>query len=226
MTRLIRTISLCFVALAMTAPSFAADLRRPIYKAPPLPAYIPYNWNGIYVGANGGYGWGKAHVTNALADFTTNSQYGWLAGVTLGYNMQTGVWVWGLEGDIDYAFIKGNASNAATCGASSCEVKNTWVATARGRVGYAMDRWMPYVTGGAAFSGAKMSTSTGSNTKTTAGWTVGGGIEYGISRDWSVKAEYLYADLGKATCDAGVCGVETTFRPRINMVRAGVNVRF
>lgn len=226
MTRLIRIVSFWLVALAMTAPSFAADLRRPIYKAPPLPAYLPYNWSGIYVGANGGYGWGKAHVTNSLADFTTNSQYGWLAGVTLGYNMQTGVWVWGLEGDIDYAFIKGNGSNVATCGTADCEVKNTWIATARGRVGYAMDRWLPYVTGGAAFSGAKISTGTGSNTKTTTGWTAGGGIEYGISRDWSVKAEYLYADLGKATCDAGVCGVETTFRPRINMVRAGVNVRF
>ncbi|HWK95759.1 MAG TPA: outer membrane beta-barrel protein [Pseudolabrys sp.] len=226
MTRLIRIVSFWFVALAMTAPSFAADLRSPIYKAPPLPAYVPYNWSGIYVGANGGYGWGKAHVTNGLADFTTNSQYGWLAGVTVGYNMQTGVWVWGLEGDIDYAFIKGNGSNVATCGISDCEVKNTWVATARGRVGYAMDRWMPYVTGGAAFAGAKISTGTGSNTRTTTGWTVGGGVEYGISRDWSVKAEYLYADLGKATCDAGVCGIETTFRPRINMVRAGVNVRF
>ena len=47
-----------------------------------------------------------------------------------------------------------------------------------------------------------------------------------LSPGWSVKAEYLYADLGKMTCDAGVCGVETTFRPKINMVRAVVNVRF
>jgi len=226
MTRLIRSLATLFVALAMTAPSVAADLRAPNYKAPPLPAYIPYNWTGIYVGANGGYGWGKAHVSNALTDFDTGSQYGWLAGATVGYNLQTGVWVWGIEGDIDYAFIKGNGTNAATCGTGACEVKNTWIATTRGRIGYAMDRWLPFITGGAAFSGAKMSTPLGSNTRTSTGWTVGGGIEYGITRAWSVKAEYLYADLGKMTCDAGVCGVETTFRPRINMVRAGVNVRF
>ncbi|MFA6265221.1 MAG: outer membrane protein [Pseudolabrys sp.] len=228
MTRVIRSVSLWFLALALTTPSFAADIARPIYKTPPpAPYFAPYSWTGLYVGLNGGYAWGKADVSNALGSFTTNSQHGWLLGGTLGYNLQNGVWVWGIEGDADYAFVKGNASNVATCGAGTCEVKNTWFASARGRIGYAIDRWMPFITGGAAFAGLKVSPSTGgSSTKNTTGWTIGGGFEYGFTPGWSAKLEYLYADLGKSTCDAGICGLSTDIKPKINMVRAGLNYHF
>jgi len=64
------------------------------------------------------------------------------------------------------------------------------------------------------------------NTNTNTGWTVGGGLEYAFVGAWSAKIEYLYADLGTATCDASVCGVSIDYKAKINVVRAGLNYRF
>ena len=211
------------LAAAMAVPSLAADLPRPAYKAPVFVA--PFSWSGFYVGINGGYAWGDASVSNALGSFTTNGTDGGLVGGTLGYNLQTGNWVWGVEADLDYAFIKGNVSNTVA-GCAGCKVENTWLGTARGRIGYAFDRWLPYVTGGAAFGSVKVVTPIGSNTDTALGWTAGAGIEYAFLGAWSAKLEYLYADLGKSTCAVTTCGISTDVDPKINMVRVGVNYRF
>ncbi len=235
-TKLIRGgfVAAIFLAAAPMAVQ-AADLpAQPAYQQPyKAPAYVPpepalATWTGFYLGLNGGYGWGKADVSNSVASFTTDNQNGWLIGVTAGYNYQTGTWVWGLEGDIDYALIKGNATNTATCGAGSCEVKNTWFGTARGRIGYAgWNNFLPYITGGGAFAGLKVEPSGGtSSTDTTIGWTAGAGLEYAFMSNWSAKIEYLYADLGTATCEAAVCGVDTDISPKINIVRGGINYRF
>jgi len=66
----------------------------------------------------------------------------------------------------------------------------------------------------------------GSSTDTAMGWTVGAGLEYAFLGDWSAKLEYLYADLGDTTCEAAVCGVDSTVNPKLNIVRAGLNYRF
>ena len=222
-------LATCCALLVSAGTALGADLPRPAYKAPPLaPEYIaPFTWSGFYLGINGGYGWGDADISNSSASFTTDNTDGWLIGATAGYNYQMGQFVLGVEGDIDYALIKGNATNTVTCGAGSCEVKNSWFATARARLGYAWDRWMPYVTGGAAFAGVKVTPSGGSSsTDTTTGWTAGAGIEYAFLTGWSAKLEYLYADLGTATCDAATCGLETDIKPKINIVRAGLNYHF
>jgi outer membrane immunogenic protein len=149
---------------------------------------------------------------------------GALAGVTLGYNYQTGVWVWGLEGDLDASWIKG--STTVNCG-GTCETKNSWLGTARGRIGYAWDRWMPYITGGAAFGNVKVTDAFGSGSATKIGWTAGLGLEYAFWSNWSTKVEYLYVDLGKTTCAAPSCGlVDVSGTYKANLVRLGVNYRF
>jgi outer membrane immunogenic protein len=224
-------ISAGLLAVAMASPSSAADLRAPLYKAPPPPILVaPFSWSGFYVGANAGYAWGKADLSSPAGSFTTDTQHGYLAGITLGYNLQTGVWVWGVEGDVDYAWIKGNAVNTVgvgCAGGGGCDIKNTFFATARGRIGYAWDRFLPYLTGGAAFGNSKISAPSGdSSTKTNIGWTVGAGLEYAFLGNWSAKAEYLYADLGNGTCDASICGVGVDYKIKTNIVRAGVNYRF
>ncbi len=229
MKRFILTMGAGLLAAAVALPSFAADLPRPVYKSAPVEPYIaPFTWSGFYIGLNGGYAWGDADISNVFGTFTTNSQDGWLAGVTLGYNIQTGNWVWGLEGDIDYAFIKGNISNTvAACGGAGCTITNTWFGTARGRVGYAWNRFMPYITGGAAFGGLKFEGPFGgSTTHSSIGWTAGAGVEWAFNGAWSAKLEYLYTDLGTSTCEASTCFVATDFDPKINIVRAGVNYRF
>jgi opacity protein-like surface antigen len=128
---------------------------------------------------------------------------GALVGATLGYNLQTGSWVWGLEADGDASWIKGSG-----CG-SNCETRNRWLGTGRTRIGCAWDRWLPYVTGGAAFGDVKMTpfSNCASENKTKVGWTAGVGVEYAFMGAWSVKLEYLYVDLGTSTFSVTTCGL-------------------
>jgi outer membrane immunogenic protein len=92
----------------------------------------PFSWSGFYVGINGGYGWDTADLSNTIGTQTFDTTGG-LVGITLGYNLQTGNWVWGLEGDIDASWLKGTSNTVPLCaGRVGCENKNTWFGTARG----------------------------------------------------------------------------------------------
>ena len=229
-SKLSLSLTLCagLLVLAVATPSFAADLPRQAYKAPPQPYIIPFSWTGFYVGINGGYGWAKSDWSSSATAGSTKPK-GALAGGTIGYNLQTGTWVWGLEGDIDYSWMKGSdSSGSGVCSGAGCETKNTWFGTARGRIGYGgWGRWLPYVTGGAAFGNVKMTPASGaSTTDTRIGWTAGAGIEYAFLGSWSAKVEYLYADLGKATCEAATCGIDTEVKFKANIVRVGLNYHF
>lgn len=227
MKRLPMTVYIGLFVAAMATPSFAADLPRPSYKAP-IYSVPGFSWTGFYLGLNAGYGFGKSDWSSAATTGSTKPK-GALAGVTVGYNLQTGSWVWGLEGDFDYSWMKGSdSSGTGVCTGVGCETKNTWFATARGRLGYAgWDRWLPYITGGAAFGNIKMTPASGaSESKTKVGWTLGAGVEYALMSNWSTKIEYLYADLGKATCGATTCGIDTEVSYKTSIVRLGVNYRF
>jgi outer membrane immunogenic protein len=206
-------------ANAADMPRRAAPAPAPVYKAPP---YQAYNWTGLYAGINGGYGFGNSNVSGfpGTGDFDVN---GGMVGGTLGYNWQTGPVVFGLETDLDWSGMKGSAA----CGAFNCETKNTWLGTTRGRIGYAWDRFMPYITGGAAYGNVKASSLLGSTSDTNFGWTVGAGAEFALAGNWTAKLEYLYADLGDVDC-----GAACTLTPpanvdfHTNIVRAGLNYRF
>lgn len=142
---------------------------------------------------------------------------------------QTSTWVWGLEGDFDASWIKGsgNTGGGICGGANGCETSNTWLGTARGRIGYAWDRWLPFITGGAAFGNVKMTPNSGTGeSQTKVGWVLGGGVEYAFMGAWSAKLEYLYVDLGTATCSTATCGIDTEVKFNTSVVRAGVNYRF
>ena len=209
--------------LAMPFTAQAADLPAPSYKAP---AYVSpsFSWSGFYIGVNAGYGFGNSHWEVPVVDL---SPRGGLFGGTIGYNYQTGTWVWGLEGDIAYSSIKGSS----TCGAATCETANSWLGTARGRLGYAgWTNFLPYITGGAAFGNIKATHSVfGSANQTKVGYTIGLGVEYALFSNWSIKAEYLFADLGKFNCGASCGGPAVTndnVSFKANIIRAGLNYRF
>ena len=216
---LFATIGLLGLAVTSVA---AADLPRamPPTKAP---AFLPavYSWNGFYLGINGGGAWGHSHWDNGVGG---TDMSGGLAGVTAGYNWQTGNWVFGLETDIDWSSIKGSFTNAAC--PFGCETKNDWLGTARGRIGWAFNRWLPYVTGGAAFGNIKGTSGAISTTKTNIGWAAGAGLEYAFLGAWSAKIEYNYVDLGKVTCGVGTCIADTDVKFKANIVKLGVNYRF
>ena len=219
-----RRVLLTSVALlaSLATAAVAADLpRRMPTKAP---AYVPagYNWTGFYVGINGGYGWGRSYW-NSFGGRDRVS--GGMVGGTVGYNWQAlgSPWVFGLEGDIDWTDIKGTFANAGC--PTGCQTKNDWLGTARGRVGYAWDRVMPYVTGGAAFGDIKATqTGVGTASDTNVGWTAGGGIEAALMGNLTGKIEYLHVDLGSVTCT--VCAPATRVGFHDDQLRAGVNYRF
>lgn len=222
MTTTVSRIGLAAAAI-LFAPlvAQAADLPRGPYKAPAYVAPAYANWTGFYIGLNAGYGFGKS---NWDLPAVSPSPKGFVGGGTIGYNLQTGLWLWGLEGDIDYSGMKGSADGPG----GSYETKNSWLGTGRGRIGYAgWNNFLPFITGGAAFGDVKATAPNGASaSKTKVGWTVGGGLEYAMWSNWSIKAEYLYVDLGKfdAGSSFGVGSDNVSFKA--NIVRAGVNYRF
>jgi outer membrane immunogenic protein len=131
----------------------------------------------------------------------------------------------GLEGDIDWSGMRGTTNTLCPPG---CETRNHWLSTVRGRVGYAFDRFLPYLTAGLAVGdiAANVPGFPGGSI-TTAGWTVGGGLEVGVVSNVSVKAEYLFVDLGNFNCGFN-CGLGGNGNVSFysNVFRAGLNVRF
>jgi outer membrane immunogenic protein len=223
-----RIILAGMAALAMAttlAAAQAADLPRRYAMPTKAPIYTPpYNWTGAYIGLNGGGGWGHSDWSAATGSASTNPS-GALVGGTIGYNWQAGHVVFGAEADGDWSDLRGSSSDAPCT--TSCETRNDWLATARGRIGYAFDRVMPYITGGAAFGNIKASPSGfGGVDETRAGWTAGAGVEVALTGPWSAKAEYLYTDLGSTNCPAGSCAVSTDVNLHANLVRGGINYRF
>ncbi len=203
----------------------AADLPRPlpqrmVTKAPPYVEQA-FNWSGFYIGVNGGGGWG--HAWSDLSGGMHTS--GGVAGGTVGYNAQFGNWVLGFEGDVDWSDVGGSTSAA---GCPGCSVQNNWLSTARGRVGYSVGHWLPYVTGGLAVGDVQASApGFPGQTNTQVGWAAGAGVEYALSNNWSAKLEYLHVDLGRFDCNVN-CGAAGTDNVSFhdNLVRGGINFRF
>ena len=217
-----KRVLICATAIAglMTQAALAADMARPAPRAA-YPVKAPearlFDWTGFYAGLNGGYGWGDSKFTGA--GNANTSPEGAILGGTIGYNYQWGQTVFGVESDIAWNDAKGSAN----CTLGTCETRSNWLGTTRARLGYAFDRLMPYVTGGAAYGDVKARVpGVGSDSDTQFGWTVGGGLEYAVTPNWTVKAEYLYVDLGKLNCAA--CGGDVKFNE--NVVRGGVNYKF
>lgn len=202
----------------------AADLSvAPLYKAPPPVPSPAYNWSGFYLGINGGGGWGDSRWRDLGRVHTSGGQ----AGGTAGYNWQIGRGVIGLEGDLDWSGIRGSSANPA-CPGDSCSTSSTWLSTVRGRIGYAFDSFMPYVTGGLAVGDIRAGApGVPGASDTNAGWTVGGGIEWALPGNWSAKAEYLHIDLGAFNCGTACGGTPNqNVSKHEDVFRAGVNYHF
>lgn len=237
-------LTLVATMLAISGQARAADLPAPALP-PPVPAI--YNWSGFYIGVNGGWGDGRSNWTNNCIDCTGSatpggetgsfSVSGYLAGGTLGWNYQIGPWVYGIEGDFDWTHLTGNSGS--TCGGLSdavppptgCETESDWLATVRGRVGYAFDNILLFGTAGGAVARIKTGLIPPStfDSSTEAGWAVGAGLEVGFAPNWTAKVEYLFIDLPNATCTTTTnCGAAagSTVSFNENMVRAGVNFKF
>ncbi len=203
-------------AVALAGSAFAADLPS---RAPP-PVYVPpapiFTWTGIYVGGQIGYAWGTTNA-NAGDDFGDFEYFsfnnnGVIGGAHVGYNLQLSQFVIGLEGDVDGSSLKKTVSGDLFVGAGTgfgaivpvtVSGKLDVQGSIRGRVGYAWDRVLIYGTGGVAFGGFNGTIYTpfgyDSQSNTRVGWTVGGGLEYAVTNNWSIRAEYRFTQYGRNT---------------------------
>jgi outer membrane immunogenic protein len=241
----------------------AADL--PLPAAAPIAA-VP-SWTGFYVGANGGAGWGTtesnvnvgATIANVAAQLGAavppitlgiplpqTAYNGFLGGVDLGYNWQTGIFVVGVEGDFDGGSLQGNTSCAAIF---NCNVKHSWFADATARVGVvAFDKALIYVKGGAAWTNTQYNlgnsltvggvgsialNASGSGIMT--GGELGIGVEYPFLPNWFARLEYDHIEFGNQTLNLNLTttpplpiaiALPTTFHDSMNLVKVGIDYRF
>lgn len=210
----IRTMAAGLIATtALAGAASAADIYAP---PPPAPSasYSPtsaFSWTGAYIGAMGGYEWGKASGGGE----SWNAD-GWTGGAYAGYNWQVDPnFVLGLEADI-------SASGSDGTGMSGTNVKNNWNGTVRARAGVAFDRILVYGTGGFAGGGLKVNDGTISESKGVSGWTVGGGVEAAITNNVTTRLEYRYTDLGTHN----VAPAPGSINFKSNEVLAGVGLKF
>lgn len=204
---------------------------------------------------SGVFGASTAAAVNAVGAQHVNSSSA-TGGFTAGYNWQVNTAVLGLEGDINYFGFKGSATGSAVylcCAPSTFTVNSSvstdWLATIRGRIGFlATPNWLIYATGGAAIAEVRgnfnfadtifgTTHESGAIRDTRIGWTAGLGGEYAVGNGWSLKAEYLYVDLGRAAATstnvinfAFGAFPATVFTHSVdiksNIVRVGVNYKF
>jgi outer membrane immunogenic protein len=252
-----------------SSAAFAADLpaRGPAPAPAPVYAAPIFTWTGFYVGVNAGAAFNGGDRNMGSTGFgapvafygsaiTGNDSTRFTGGGQIGFNWQTGSFVWGLETDLNYLDRGNNGAVAVPAGAglpyavvNGGSNGNNWFGTVRGRLGLAYSRSLFYITGGFAYSGNQnnqtityfngggavpcafgctLSTSTNDS---NIGWTAGGGIEYAFTDNISAKIEYLHVELGRrnAVFSSPVApGLTITSRnpSRFDVVRAGLNFRF
>ena len=141
-----------------------------------------------------------------------------LGGFQAGYNWQMGQFVYGAEADIQ--------ASAADDTFAPWKFSNPWFGTLRARGGVAMNNILLYVTGGFAYGKVEGEGLGFSESKMQYGYTLGAGMEVGLTPNWTAKIEYLYVDLGDTDCGVLVCGLPTNVDFHAHVVRGGVNYKF
>jgi outer membrane immunogenic protein len=235
-----RTLLGMISALVLAAPFGAANAADLALKAPP-PAAPAWNWSGFYPGIEGGGGW--AHSSQIDTFGVTSGRYdqsGGLFGGTIGYNWQSGRFVFGVEGDWSWAGIDGSVTLPGICtagGGTVCFTNMRDFGTARARIGVTTpsNQFLFYVTGGAAGANIRSGQESCSTpvpgaiascgTKNEYGGTVGVGIEGFILPHWTAKVEYLYTTFGYPIFYTVVIPVRAS-ETDVNIVRAGINYHF
>ena len=240
---------ICLLSTTLLASCFAtsaypADLA--LRQSLPPAIYAPaFTWTGFYMGLNAGVGWadaGDVLVTGPAGSSAVLSGGGgdgtFVGGGQIGFNWQSGAIVYGLETDIQYVDAGGRVAwGAYTWWGGRSEDDGAYFGTVRARLGYAIDRTLLYITGGLAYGGLNSNPLTGNNTSNT-GWTVGGGVEYAVTNNWTLKVEGLYVDTGEGrktrafdnppggALPAGTYTATTDGSGGAGLLRAGVNYKF
>jgi outer membrane immunogenic protein len=235
---LLATVGL--ITLGMAAPASAADMA---VKAPPPPVVAPiYNWGGFYIGGNGG--WGESHnclsfvpVAGVILPGGCSDRSGGLIGGQLGYRWQTGQFVFGLEGQGDWADLSSTRISLINP-AFSTGTKVDGVGLFTGQIGYAWNAALLYLKGGAAVTSNRFDILTtlgnvnlASASSTRWGGTVGVGFEYGFAPNWSAGVEYDHLFMGDSNnsfsvANPIVAGALNRISQDVDLVTVRVNYHF
>jgi outer membrane immunogenic protein len=219
---MLKRIAPALVALAAASPVVAADL--PSVKDAPLPppVVVAYDWTGFYLGADLGGAWAQGRFTAlpaaAVVPVNVNGA-SVLGGGFVGYNRQFGRFVLGLEGD-----VQGLGVNQWDV-TRTYQVQQGVLGSINGRVGVAFDRLLVYAIGGVAFSNTTYRTAGPASlayNSSNAGYDIGGGVEYAVTPNWTLRGEYRYYDFGKH--NNALAGF--TFRKTENTFRVGLAYKF
>jgi outer membrane immunogenic protein len=218
-------------AAAAVPGAQAADMpiKAPRYIEPAA------SWAGWYIGAHAGVAWQNTQADTVDPQYgfslgnTSASKTGFIGGGQIGYNWQNGNFVFGVEGDFSGLTSKTSAGFPGYD--TVLESRIRWLSTVRSRFGLAVGNTMAYMTAGVAIGGVKSSINNVferfnySSSKTKVGWTVGGGVEHMLSRNWTVGLEALFVDLGKTSVRAD--NVKTTrFSNQAVIGRVKLNYKF
>lgn len=214
--------------MLFASAAHAADLSwnsgaSPMYS--PTPAS---GWSGFYAGLNAGYGWGSlSRQPGGVGPTTEHNTSGWQFGGQAGYNLDMGGFVLGTEADIQLASISHEQDLGGT---GKFKAGMDVYGTIRGRAGMSFGTVMPYVTGGFAAGRGSASLTDPANVVTSQsathmGWTLGVGMEAQATEQISIKAEYLYVDLGTQSYNGLPIGNQDITQ-RFGVVRAGINYKF
>jgi outer membrane immunogenic protein len=267
----LKKLVLVLAALTIgTGGASAADLPARSYAKAPVVVSPVATWTGCYIGVNAGYSWGDGSATLALqpslaawipnpafAAFAVfdgryaSSPSGALGGGQVGCNYQSGMFVFGVETDIDYLGASRTTNRTGVVGVvpelGTLTQKLDWLGSVRGRVGIAPgSSWLLYATGGLAYGNTNFSHQfirtdfapnagfAGTlNDDLRTGWIVGVGAEYKVTSNWTVKAEYLYYDLGSIRIvgapfnqPANGFGADGLYTTRGSIARVGLNYLF
>jgi outer membrane immunogenic protein len=245
-----------FLVAGIAAGAF---LSAPALATPPAPMFNWTGWyGGLNAGAvwgdadidwlavPGGGGFSALGAASLNANGPGNiRKTGFTGGGQFGYSYQIQNFVWGLEGDIGYTDLRGTrtVTNIPVFVAPNSiteSFESGWLATVRGRLGVTTGPWLLYGTGGLAVAQMKFSdnftdpvggVSASSTGKTRAGWAVGGGAEWAYSAQWSMKIEYLHADLGHTRDSSAAtlippAAIFHDHKLTEDIVRVGMNYKF
>ena len=227
-------VTASIVALGAAAPAFGADLAaRPYTKAPPPMIAALYDWSGFYVGINGG--WGTSHSCWDLVGFGSEGCHnanGGTVGGQVGYRWQAGQFVFGVEGQGNWADFSGsNVSFAFAPDSNRTKIDAFGLIT--GQIGYAWNNVLLYAKGGAAVTDTKHDIILGgtglvfdSVSNTRWGGAVGAGVEVGFAPNWSVAAEYDHLFMGNQSVTFPIAVQTDSISQNVDLVTVRLNYRF
>jgi outer membrane immunogenic protein len=212
-------------ALGFISSAHAADLI--IQQPEPVPVVdVGGNWDGVYVGAFAGAGWGtvtdETGFFGAVGSETDYDISGWQLGVNAGADFTVSeAIVAGIAGDIAWSDIGGDLADDGTYNVD-------WTGSIRGRLGFDGGAFLPYVTAGVAFAGATAEFDDGvtasEDSQTHIGWTAGAGVEFAVADNISLDLQYRFTDYGSEDYDLEATTVPLALTT--STVTAGVNFRF